>query len=77
MTTGYPAGQLMTRIGYTGGILLGLSLSLYATDALLLFAWPPLGVSVFLGALFVIASGLRSRDIAAIPRCAAAPAANY
>ncbi len=61
-----PAGQLMTRIGYKGGILLGLTL--YATGAFLFIPAASIGdFGVFLGALFVIASGLACLESAANP----------
>ena len=61
-----PAGQLMTRIGYKGGILLGLFL--YAVGAFLFVPAAWIGsFRVFLGALFVIASGLACLESAANP----------
>ena len=61
-----PAGQLMTRIGYKGGILLGLSL--YALGAFLFIPAASIGsFRAFLGALFVIASGLACLESAANP----------
>ncbi len=61
-----PAGQLMTRVGYKGGILLGLLL--YAVGAFLFIPAASIGsFRVFLIALFVIASGLACLESAANP----------
>jgi FHS family L-fucose permease-like MFS transporter len=62
----YPAAQLMRRVGYKSGILVGLCL--YGTGCLLF--WPAAVVGkywFFLTALFVIASGLAFLETASSP----------
>ncbi|CCH02382.1 Glucose/galactose transporter [Fibrella aestuarina BUZ 2] len=61
-----PAGMVMKRFGYKQGILVGLSL--YALGALLF--WPAASTrlyALFLGALFIIASGCAFLETAANP----------
>jgi FHS family L-fucose permease-like MFS transporter len=61
-----PAGQFMKRFGYKGGMLLGLGL--FALGALLFYPAAALrSYAFFLGALFVIASGLTFLETAANP----------
>jgi len=61
-----PAGLVMRRFGYRAGILAGLAL--YATGALLFYPAAEIRLySVFLGALFVIASGAAFLETAANP----------
>lgn len=61
-----PAGQFMKRFGYKGGIILGLLL--FALGAFLFFpAAETRSYAFFLGALFIIASGLTFLETAANP----------
>ncbi|GAB2943534.1 L-fucose:H+ symporter permease [Hymenobacter coalescens] len=61
-----PAGQFMRRFGYKGGIILGLGL--FATGAFLFYpAAEARAYGLFLGALFIIASGLTFLETAANP----------
>lgn len=65
-TMALPAGMLMRRFGYRAGILIGLGL--YATGAILFYPAAEIRVyAVFLGALFVIASGAAFLETAANP----------
>ncbi|MEO5891515.1 MAG: L-fucose:H+ symporter permease [Ferruginibacter sp.] len=61
-----PAGKFMNRFGYKGGIILGLFL--FAIGAMLFYpAAATRSYAFFLGALFVIASGLAFLETAANP----------
>jgi FHS family L-fucose permease-like MFS transporter len=61
-----PAGKFMNRYGYKGGIILGLML--FAIGAFLFFpAAATRSYAFFLGALFIIASGLAFLETAANP----------
>ncbi len=61
-----PAGKFMNRFGYKGGIILGLCL--FATGAFLFYpAAATRSYVFFLGALFIIASGLAFLETAANP----------
>ena len=61
-----PAGKFMQRFGYKGGIILGLSL--FALGAFLFYpASATRSYPFFLGALFIIASGLTFLETAANP----------
>ena len=61
-----PAGKFMNRYGYKGGIILGLLL--FAFGAFLFYpAAATLSYAFFLGALFIIASGLAFLETAANP----------
>ncbi|UOG77375.1 L-fucose:H+ symporter permease (plasmid) [Hymenobacter tibetensis] len=61
-----PAGQFIKRYGYKGGMLLGLGL--FAGGALLFYPAAAMrSYSFFLGALFIIASGLTFLETAANP----------
>ncbi len=62
----YPAGMLMTKVGYKKGIITGLLL--YASGALLFYpAAENASFNLFLLALFVLASGLTFLETAANP----------
>src|SRR5690606_31663482 len=61
-----PAGRFMNRYGYKGGIILGLML--FASGAFLFYpAAETRSYAFFLGALFIIASGLAFLETAANP----------
>ena len=61
-----PAGRFMKRYGYKGGIILGLSL--FALGAFLFYpAAATRSYAFFLGAIFIIASGLAFLETAANP----------
>lgn len=62
----FPAGKFMNRFGYKGGIILGLAL--FACGAFLFYpAAATRSYAFFLGALFIIASGLAFLETAANP----------
>src|SRR5690349_947479 len=61
-----PAGQVMKRFGYKGGIIFGLTL--FALGAFLFYpAAETRNYTFFLGALFIIACGLAFLETAANP----------
>ncbi len=63
---GMPAGWLVTRIGYRGGIVVGLAVAAVGALGFALSSWLT-SYAAFLGALFVLASGITVLQVAANP----------